>query len=884
QKQIYEALAAKNLVADAGHVGVGSDWLPIQPTGDIKSAEALADLLISEPGAPQLIYLGDVAEIRRAYADPPDAILEFTEKRVFRDGQEIQGIELESIDPSDPSLDIQTGGRRVAIGFAISTVTGGNVVTMGDAVKRRLKELEPLTPVGMDINVVSLQSDSVTKAIRGFVVSLGQAVAIVVIVLLVFMGIRSGVLIGLILFLTIVASFIIMKAQGIVLQRISLGALIIALGMLVDNAIVVTDGMRIKIQAGVDKLKAAREVVSQNQMPLLGATFVAVLAFAAIGLSEDSTGEYCSSLFYVLLISLLTSWLTAVTVTPLLCIMFFKPKAGSAGGEAADPYGGLIYRFYRWLLETAIRLRWVTLAVVIGLFCLALYGFGSVKKSFFPDSTRPQFLVDIWMPQGTRIDDVRQIAAQTSDYVMSLDNTLSVASHVGNGAPRFLLTYSPEQPNSAYAQLIVSVFDYRRIEEMRKQVQGWMDENLLDALTYTNAFRLGPATGGKIQLRFSGPDGVVLRRLADEAMEIMYEDGNAQGIRHDWRQRELAVKPLLAEAQASRRGITRKDVASRLKSAFEGANVGVYREGTEATEDRVIPIISRSPEDERADVGNINDLQIYSPAAGRMVPVRQVLIGVTTVFQDPIIRRRDRSPTITIHCDQRSGEASVLFSRIKPLIEEKATVDVGAVLGRPVRGEFTASTLPVKDSNPMPLKDYPGFYLAWGGEAEDSARAAAGLASSIPMFAVMMVLITVMLFNNLRQPLIIWLTVPLALIGVTAGLLMFDQPFGFMAILGALSLSGMLIKNAVVLLDQMNINLRDGMSPYDAIVSSGVSRMMPVLMAAATTVLGMLPLVPDAFFVSMAVAIMFGLSFATLLTLLVVPTLCAVFYRVRSPG
>ena len=367
---IVDELESRNIVSNAGRVNIGDDFVAISPTGLVDSVEEIGGIMISGGAGESQIFLRDVADVRRGYQEPPPNILRF-------DGEK-------------------------AVGIAISTAQGGNVVTMGEALREKFYEIESRIPLGIDFGIVSLQSDSVTTAINGFVVSLLQAVVIVVVVLLFFMGLRSGLLIGFVLFLTIAGSFIFMSASGVLLERISLGALIIALGMLVDNAIVVVDGMLVRIQQGMDRSKAAVAVVKQTAWPLLGATVIAVLAFAAIGTSQDNTGEYTRSLYTVILISLLFSWVTAVTVTPLLCVMFLKVPEGD--GAAADPYGSKFYQVFKGFLRGCIRARWVTVAVVVVAFGGSLYGFGNLEQSFFPDSTRPQFMVDYWLPQGTRIE------------------------------------------------------------------------------------------------------------------------------------------------------------------------------------------------------------------------------------------------------------------------------------------------------------------------------------------------------------------------------------------------------------------------------------------------------------------------------------------------
>jgi multidrug efflux pump subunit AcrB len=811
---IIEELREKNIVVNAGRVQVGPEFIALAPTGTFTSVQEFENLLISGGESGQ-IYLRDVADVRRGYEEPPTRVLRY-------DGQ-------------------------LAVGLGISTVAGGNVVTMGDAVDKRARELLARIPLGVQFGIVSLQSAAVTTAISGFLVSLAQAVAIVVAVLLVFMGVRAGLIIGFVLGLTICGTFIFMGPWNVALERISLGALIIALGMLVDNAIVVVDGMLVRIQKGQDSVEAAKEVVAQTSWPLLGATAVAIMAFGAIGLSDDSTGEFCSSLFQVVLISLTLSWVTAVTTTPLLCVMLLKsPKRTSeesAGGEAKDPYGGFLFRLYRNALLGCIRVRWLTVLVVLGVFAASLWNFQYVDKSFFPDSTRPQFMMDVWLPQGTHIDDTLETSVDVEKYLLGLDSVTHVTTLAGAGGLRFLLTYAPEKVNSAYLQFLVDVDDYRKIGAMVPKVEQELLANFPNVEVYGRKFILGPGDGGKIQVRFRGPDANVLRGLAEETMAILHDDGGAKAIRTDWRQRVKVVRPVVAEEEANNAGVTTPDVALTVKIGFEGVPVGVFREG-----DELLPIIVRAPEEERADIAAVNDLQIWSPAARQSIPLRQVVSGFDTAFEDEIIQRLNRVPTITVHADPVSGPASVVLDRIMPKVE---ALELG-----------------------------PDYELEWWGEYRDSKKAQAGIGASLPFFFLMMVLIVIGLFNAIRQPLVIFLTVPLGIIGVTWGLLLTKQPFGFMAVLGFLSLSGMLIKNAIVLIDEIESQKQLGSPIFKAIVDSGVSRLRPVAMAALTTALGMIPLLADAFFIAMAVTIIAGLMVATILTMIVVPVFYAIFFRV----
>ncbi|UCF91926.1 MAG: efflux RND transporter permease subunit [Desulfobacterales bacterium] len=849
QEDIYQALAAKNLPASAGYLTLGQENIPVNPTGEFKSEREFGDLLIRGrgPESERLVYLRDVADIRRGYQEPATTYLRY-------DGQP-------------------------AVGLAISTVQGGNVITMGEALKKRFRELEALAPLGMQLKVISLQTEAVTNAINGFLINLAEAVGIVIVVLLVFMGLRSGLIIGAILFLTIMGTFVFMDFGAITLERISLGALVIALGMLVDNAIVVTDGMRVKMEQGTAALTAAREVVAQTGIPLLGATIIAVLAFASIGVSQDSTGEYCRTLFSVILISLMLSWVTAVTATPLFCTVFLKKAAPKGQNNAQqDPYAGRFYRFYQNILTACMRFRWITMGVVASLFILSLIGFGEVKKSFFPDSTRPQYYIDFWFPEGTHIDETLRQMKKAEDYFQKQEGAERVITMIGGGQIRFLLTYTPESTYPSFAQILINVDDYKRIPEMMQRSQADLEVLFPQAIINTRAFVLGPSTGGKIQLRINGPDSEVLRRLASQAETILWADPAVQGVRNEWRDKIKVVRPQMADAQARRAGIERPQLAQAIEAAIDGTAVGVYRE-----RDELLPIIARSPEFERRDMDNLEMIQVWSPAAQQMVPAAQVVTRYQLDFEDAHIWRRDRVRMLKIHADPREGLPSELLARVKPKIEQALGADVERKLGRAVSStEWTPTTIPVVYKGMIPLKDLPGYSIAWGGEAESSAKAQASLAGKVPVFFGLMVLMVIILFNSIKKTLIIWLTVPLSIIGVTAGLLIFRQPFGFMSLLGLMSLSGMLIKNAIVLIDQIDLELSQGKAPLQAIVDSGVSRLIPVSMAALTTILGMLPLLQDAFFIAMAVTIMFGLGFATVLTLVVVPVLYTIFFRVPA--
>lgn len=822
EEQIYRELQAQNLAADGGRVRVGEQYIAVDPRGEFESVEGMLNLVIGSDRSGRQLFLRDVATLERGDQDPPRRLLRY-------DG-------------------------RPAIGLGISTVQGGNVVTLGAGVRRRLNELKSSQPLGIEIGEINFQPEAVTRATNDFVWNLAKAVTIVFVVLLIAMGRKTGIIIGLVLFLTIMATFLVMSMKGdLLMERISLGALIIALCMLTDNAIIIIEGIKVGIESGREKLAVVRDVVAQNQWPLFGATAIGIIAFAAIGLSEDRTGEYCNSLFWVILIALSLSWVSSVTTTPLLSYLYFRP--GTTAQNDRDPYGGAFFRGYRWLLRGALRYRWLVVLGSIGAFGLSLYGFTRVKQSFFPPATRPQFMVDVFLPSGTHIRDSEAFAERVGSHLQGLDGVTHVTSFVGGGGLRFLLVYSPEKENRAYVQFLVDVDDWRKIDGLVDGIQAYLDNEQPQANAIAKRFLLGPGSGGRIQVRFSGPDPAVLRQLGDQAMSILEADA-ALGVRSDWRQPEKVLRPEVLELQARRNGLTRVEISQALEGGFSGRTVGFYREpgnaggGEFPQETRLLPIVSRPPLAERDDVRAIDSLQIWSPAAGRMIPFRQVASGAEVVWEDPIIVRRNRFPTLTVHADPRRGLPSQMMSRVRSRIE--------------------AIELP------------PGYALDWGGEYEDSRDARRALARPLPLAATLMVFIVVCLFNSIRSTLLVWLIVPLALIGVTVGLLVTGQPFGFMALLGSLALGGEQIKNSIVVLSKIQTEIEAGKSRYQAILDGATSKVRPVLMVALTTVLGSIPLLQDPFFAAMAVCIMFGLSFACVLTLLVMPALYAIFYRVQE--
>lgn len=818
---IFALIQNQNVVSNAGNMLVEGRSIRIHPTGEFNNVQELEQLIISPPGSTQLVRLGDIATVRRTFDETPDTLY-------------------------------YSNGRQ-ALSLGISFASGVNVVDVGDAIRNRINELQSEQPVGIELTKVYDQPATVSESVNDFLINLLESVVIVIVVLLLAMGVRSGLLMGAVLLLTILGTFIVMKAIGIELQLISLGALIIALGMLVDNAIVITEGIQVGIQRGLTRLQAAKQVVSQNQWPLFGATVIAIMAFAPIGLSDDATGEFCLSLFQVLLISLFLSWITAITLTPFFCNILFKKDelaARQAAGESIDPYQGALFTLYKQLLGFSLVHRPITIGLTVLVLVLAIMGFGSVKNVFFPPSNTPMFFVDFWMPEGSDIRATETRVAEFEQLLLTLPGVKNVTTVIGQGAQRFILPYMPEKQYSSFGQLIIETDNLEAIPPLIPTLETRLSEDFGDVEYRIKYLQNGPSPAAEIEARFYGEDPEVLRSLAVQAIHVLRNEPMATHIRHGWRNQVSLIRPHLDEASARRSGISKQALDDALLVNFSGRQVGVYREGSQ-----LMPLIVRSPESERLNADSITDLQVWSADYNSYVPITQAISSFATEWENPLIIRRDRKRMMSVMAD--------------PQLLGDETAD--SVL-RKVRANIEA----------IPLPD--GYQLEWGGAYELSSDAQSAVFASIPLGYLGMFLITVFLFNTIRQPIAIWCTVPLALIGVVAGLLALNAPFSFMALLGLLSLSGMITKNGIVLVEQIKLELEEGREEHEAIFHASVSRLRPVCMAALTTMLGMIPLLFDAFFKSMAVTIIFGLGFATVLTLIVLPVIYSLLYKISFKG
>ncbi len=825
-------LSSQNMVVNAGAVGIQSQRLRVEPSGSFGHPDDIGQLLLRGSLVDTLVReLPRVAEERNAATGQELIAL-----------SEVASVRLGYL---EPPLNLMRYQGQTALGISIANVSGGNIVDTGRALDARLEEIVRELPVGVEVHKITWQSDLVTEAIDAFMINLLEAVAIVMIVLTLAMGWRMGVIISTGLVLTILGTFLVMSTQGIDLQRVSLGALIISLGMMVDNAIVVADGMNVRLQRGMDRKQAAIESATRPAWALLGATVIAVMAFYPIYASDQDAGEYAGSLFTVVAISLLVSWVLALTVTPLQCMdMLPDPEEGAA---SEDPYGSALYVRFRNILAAAIRARWVTLGGLAALLAVSLWAFQFVDQLFFTDATRRQFMIDYWAPEGTSIDQVSEDLRALEARLVADSRVVDASTFIGGGPPRFYLPVDPELPYETYAEIIVNTNTLDDIYTLIDDLEPWVEEGLPRGLTRLRNYSAGPGNTWKFEARFSGPAGAdldLLRSLGEQGKAILAASPWATDVRVDMRQRVLKIVPEYDQAKARRAGVTRPEVAAATRRAYDGLPVGLYREGED-----LYPIILRHTEPERVALADDLDvLQVVPAFARETVPLASVVRAIGLEWEDPIIVRSNRRRAITV----QASPSGVTFPALRASVLEA----------------FEAIELP------------PGYSLEWLGEYKSTRDSQLSLVPGMIPTIVIVILILVVLFNELRPPVIILLVLPFAVIGIVGGLLASNNPFSFMALLGGMSLAGMMIKNSIVLLDEIKDQIAAGKDPYPALLDSAVERLRPVLLAAATTVLGVAPLLQDIFWVAMSVAIMAGLTFGTVLTMVAVPVLYAVLYRV----
>ena len=790
------------------------------------------------------LYVGD-KQIRIPIESSTNKIAEIENLSIVVPGNnasiKIKDIAKLSLQPVAIPSGLKRFNGEQAITLAVSAQNDINIVDVGQHIETKLAEVLAKLPAGIEVSSIYNQAKIVDESVDGFILNLEASVAVVTLALCIFMGWRSGVVVGGTLLITVLGTVLIMWLYDLQLQRISLGAMVIAMGMLVDNAIVVAEGMMLRMEKGKSAMESASFIVKRTQWPLLGATVIGIAAFSGIGLSDDATGEFLFSLFAVVLISLMLSWVLAVTLTPLLGKYFYK--VGDKEGQEASH--SLFHKAYLVVLRNALHWRGVTLVILVAITIGAYASFGFIKQGFFPPSNTPVFFVHYWGAQDSDIRATEKYMKAGEKLILDTEGIESTATFIGESSERFTLVFGPELPNESYGLFLVRAYDAADIPRLAQEVSNKLRAANPNVNFYAEIMQFGPGAGAKIQARFSGEDPAILRDLAEQAKAIYFADGKIRDIRDDWRDKGIVLAPEYDDIAAGIAGVSRSDFSQAIKFYTDGLQIGQLQDG-----DYLYPIIARNSNTNPDQLVGLQNSLVWSSSQRTYVPFKQVSGKMNYTSEELLINRRDRVRTITVKAEagysETTGEA---FNRTQAKIE--------------------AITLP------------EGYKLEWGGEYESSRDAQAALGQGLPLGFLVMFLISVLLFGRARQPIIIWLIVPMAVVGVVAGLLLADLPFGFMSLLGFLSLFGMLIKNAIVLLEEIDLQIIEGKEKDIAIVEASLSRLRPVSLAAITTILGVMPLILDPFFADMSVTIMGGLAFATILTMIAVPVLYSVFYKIK---
>jgi multidrug efflux pump subunit AcrB len=773
---------------------------------------------------------------------------------------------------NDPLRNTLRLNNQKAIGISLSMESGENIVEVGKRVEKRLAELQQNMPVGYNFEKVFFQPDLVKKSIDGFMLNLIASVAIVILVLMVSMGLRSGFIIGSGLILTIMATFPILLAAGGTLQRISLGAFIVAMGMLVDNAIVVLDGILVNFKKGIPLPGALTDPARKTAWPLFGATFIAVAAFLPVYLSQDAAGTYARDLFVVLCISLLISWLLAMTQVPLFAGLMLKPPAEN--GEKAL-FTGKLYRTLNKVLCKLLHYKTLTLAVSALLLLAAALNFGNIKKTFFPDFNYNQAYIEVRMPAGTSPRKVQDDLYQITAYLNSLDEVKMVVSSHGQTPTRYCLVRPLGEAGDNYGELIVNFEDYETMIRMKPLLSEYLHRNFPDARTRIRKYNLSIKASHTVEAEFSGPDPAVLRDLSRQAMAIFRENPyvDPYTLEEDWESPGEALTVRYNAQAAGRAGVTRQDVSNALLAATDGLPIGSYfqdqtrvniilklrnKDGSRIQNPGEIPVWSMLP-----DISGINEQTVRELMTGittmdelsrelvSPVPLSAVTHGIDLTWQEPVVHRVNGRRAIQVQCEPKDGHSPA---------------------------ETRQYSKKAIEAIPLPA----GYQMQWVGEHELQGDALRNIFRFLPISILLIILTLILLFNDFRKPLIVILCIPMAFIGIVPGMILAGQPFTFMAIIGSFGLMGMIVKNAIVLIDEAEGLIAAGTEKHPALINATISRARPVILASLTTILGMLPLLTDPMYASMAVAIISGLLVGTLITLLFVPILYAVFYGVKS--
>jgi multidrug efflux pump len=840
--QLSQILTSQNIVIPGGSVHLGDERIDIEPSGNFGSVEEIANSVIALPKARAVVYLKDLVQVSRGYRDPPRT------KVHTSDGTALVNSKKYNFPYAKPA----TAG----LVLGISMRKGGKLTDLGDQVETLLTRFREAYPLGIQVNKAMFQPRDVQLVVDNFTTSLMQAIVIVMIAMLLFLGMRTGLVVSALIPSAIMASLAIMQVLGIGLDQISLAALIIALGMLVDNGVVMAESTMVSMAEGKTAKEAAISSANELRIPLLTSSLTTSAAFLPIFMAKSATGEYTASLFKVVTIALLSSWVLSLTMTPLLCTWLLKVKPK----QISQTFSTRFYRYYRGFLLLFLRRPLFTLLIILATFGGVMTLFAHVPKKFFPPSDRPTFEVEVSMPVGTAIETtthtVKLIERELrKTYQIGQHRKLGVVgwtAFIGAGGPRYYLSANIEPPNPAYALMLVSHTGRDGMDETMDGLRRWALDAFPGAKVDVKPRALGPPVRFPVSVRLQGKEAGALFELAEKVKTQLRTDPAVNNVSDDWGMRSKKLVVEIDQPRARRAGVSSQDVAVSLQTHFTGLEVTQYRE-----REKVIPVIMRSVAADREDIGKLQTLNVYSQTTGQSVSLQQIA-DVKLVWEPSKIQRRNRNLTITVNATMRPGAlASTTTAKIKGWLVEDA-------------------------------KNWPiGYRFENAGEAEETAKANESINEQLPFAGFVIILLLVWQFNSLRRPLIIFVTLPLGMIGVVLGLLITKSYFGFMTFLGVISLFGIVINNAIVLLDRIKIEIEDNhLEPARAIVQAAQARLRPILLTTATTIAGLIPLWlgSSPMFVPMAIAIIFGLAFATVLTLGAVPTMYAILFRVKFKG
>ena len=820
-QQIFDSVARQNAVTAGGSVETSADRIHLRVTGAFSGAEAIAAVPVQADG--RVFRLGDIATVKRGYEDPPTFL-------------------------------VREGGKP-ALGIGVSMQDGGNILALGEELKQAMKSITAELPVGIEITQVADQPHIVGESVSEFLKTFVEALGIVLLVSFLTLGLRTGIVVALSVPLVLAIVFIVMYAGGLDLHRITLGALIIALGLLVDDAIIAIEMMVVKMEQGLDRAHAATYAWTSTAFPMLTGTLVTAAGFLPVGFASSSTGEYAGGIFWVVGLALVASWFVAVLFTPYLGLKllpdFAKRHAERAAGHARrDPeavYDTRIYRALRHVIGLSLRWRKTVVAATVFMFVTALAAFGLVQQQFFPTSSRTELFFEMRLPEGTSIGATNTAAKEAESLLTGDPDIVTYTSYVGQGAPRFWLGLNPVLPNANFAQIVIVTRDLEARERVRARLEKALADGALPgARTRVDRFVFGPPVGYPVQFRVIGPDPLKVRDIAEDVRKVMAANKRLIDPHLDWSEQAKSIKLEVDQDRARAIGLTPQDVAQTLQTLLTGFSVTQYREGIET-----IDVVARAVPSERLDLGRLPSLTI-STRNGVAVPLSQIA-RIKYQYEEPILWRRNRDLVLTVRGDIVDGaQAPDVSNEVAPQLK------------------------PIEDALPY------GYRIETGGAIEESAKANASLAAVFPVMAVAMLAILMIQLQSFSRLLLVFATAPLGIIGGNVALLISNRPFGFVALLGMIALAGMIMRNTVILVDQIDHDIAEGHGRHRAVIDATVRRARPVVLTALAAVLGMIPLGGSLFWGPMAITIMGGLLVATVLTLLVVPALYGLWFRVRE--